>query len=247
MNEVKSKIENALKNQVIKINALKIRPTNSGKIALEVASAENEEAINQLNTEVTGYTAKEIPKKYPRLIIKNIPNDMLPSDIIETINTGYTEINNIENKEMKVVTVLKSNRWNGSSVIIQVSPNVRKILIKSDKVKLGMCVYPIEDYVQLMQCYKCWKFGHLAAHCHNPVYVCGICSQSHDTKTCQYYNIRKTGLEEYLELENKTCSNCANNKKHKASANSHGASDLLTCPFDKEQRQSYQRQIEYDC
>ena len=35
---VKSQIEDALKEQVIKINALKIRPTNSGQIAVEVAS-----------------------------------------------------------------------------------------------------------------------------------------------------------------------------------------------------------------
>ena len=42
---------------------------------------------------------------------------------------------------MKVVTILKSNLWNASSIILQVSPNVRKIWLKSDKVKLGMCVY----------------------------------------------------------------------------------------------------------
>ena len=52
----KSKIEDALKEQVIKLNALKIRPTNR---AVEVANeAETKEAIDQFNTvaEVTGYT-----------------------------------------------------------------------------------------------------------------------------------------------------------------------------------------------
>ena len=91
---------------------MKIRPTNSGQIAVEVASeAETKEAIDQLNTvaDVTGYTAKGIPKKHPRLIIKNIPNDRLPADIIDTLNRNYEEINNLEAKDMKVVTILENN------------------------------------------------------------------------------------------------------------------------------------------
>ena len=176
-----------MKEQVIKINALKIRPTNSGKIAVEVASeAETKEAIDQLNTvaDVTGYTAKGIPKKHPRLIIKNIPNDRLPADIIDTLNRNYEEINNLEAKDMKVVTILENNRCNGSSVIVQVSPNVSKMLVNSDKVILGVCVYPVEGCIRLLQCYKCCKFGLLAAHCRNPVSSCDICSHSHDNKTC---------------------------------------------------------------
>ena len=227
---------------------MKIRPTNSGKIALELASAEKEEAINQLNkvTEVTGYTAKEIPKKYPRLIIKNIPNDMLPSDIIETINRNCAEINNLEDKEMKVVTVLKSNLWNGSSIIIQVSPNVRKILLKRDKVKLGMCIYPIEDDIRLLQCFSCLKYGHLAAHCRNKIITCGICSQSHNTRNCPNFDIRKSNYAAYSKLDNKKCSNCFNHYAYKSRASTHGASDLLSCPFYKEQREIYQRQIDYE-
>ena len=65
---VKSQIEDALTEQVIKINTLNIRPTNSCQIAVEVASeAETKETIDQLNTvaHVTGYTAKGIPKKHP--------------------------------------------------------------------------------------------------------------------------------------------------------------------------------------
>ena len=142
--------------------------------------------------------------------------------------------------------VLKSNLWNASSIILQVSPNVRKILLKSDKVKLGMCVYPIEDYVGLMQCYSCLKYGHLAAHCRNKTSTCGICSQNHSTKNCPNYDIRKSDHAAYSNLDSKKCSNCANHHKYKLRASSHGASDLLSCPFYKEQREIYQRQIDYE-
>ena len=107
---VQSQIEDALKEPVIKINALKIRPTNSGPAAVEVASeAEAEEAIDQLSTvaHVTGYTAKGIAEKHARLIIKNTPNDRLPADAIDTLNRNYEQIN----------TILENNRCSGSSVI----------------------------------------------------------------------------------------------------------------------------------
>ena len=50
---------------------------------------------------------------------------------------------------MKVVTILKSNIWNASSIIVQVSPNVRKILLKSDQVKLGIVYVLRLVYVRL--------------------------------------------------------------------------------------------------
>ena len=51
-------------------------------------------AITQLNQVAaqTGYTARSIPKKLPRLIIKNIPMDYLPSDIPAKLIQEYPEI-----------------------------------------------------------------------------------------------------------------------------------------------------------
>ena len=69
---VQSQIEDALQEQVIKINALAIRP--SGQTAVRLASeAETREAVDQLDTvaHVTGCTAEGIAEKHARWINHN--------------------------------------------------------------------------------------------------------------------------------------------------------------------------------
>ena len=72
---------------------------------------------------------------------------------------------------MQVVTVLETKRCNGSSVTVQVSANVSKMLVNSDQAKLAMCFYPIDDDVRLLQRCECCKFGRLAAHCRSTISV----------------------------------------------------------------------------
>ena len=172
LSAVQSKTQDALKEQVMKVNALKIRQT-----AAEAASeAETKQAVDQLNTvaRVTGHTAEGIP-----------------AQIIDTLNRNHEEINNLEAKDVKVETILENNRCNGSCLIRQVPPNGSQMLVSRDKVKLATCVYPMEDYIRLLQCYKCCPCGHSAAHCPNPVSssqgrICSQKSLCQNLKQLQY-------------------------------------------------------------
>ena len=62
---------------------------------------------------------------------------------------------------LKVVTILKNKFRNNCSIIIETTPNTRKIVMNEGKVKLGMCVYEIADHLSVTQCKKCNKFGHI--------------------------------------------------------------------------------------
>ena len=44
------------------------------------------------------------------------------------------------------------------------------------------CYYT--DYVHLIQCYKCWKFGHLAKNCKNGNDICPKCAGEHKLEDC---------------------------------------------------------------
>ena len=64
-------IEDALKEEAMKIDASKIHPTPSGEMAAEAAGeADTKEATDQLNTvaHATGYTAEGTANKHGRLI-----------------------------------------------------------------------------------------------------------------------------------------------------------------------------------
>ena len=109
-------------------------------MVVELNSEQHKEiALQQLNNiqHITGFTASNIQTKLPRMIIKNNQLEFIPDKTnLLTSNT---------NDKIKVITVLKNDSKKTSSIIIEVSQNIRKILIKGSRVKLGMCVYPSFD------------------------------------------------------------------------------------------------------
>ena len=133
-------------------------------------------------------------KKMPRMIIKNIRLEFISDDIIQTIFHEYPVIADLltsnTNDKIKVITILKNDSKQTGSIILEVSPNIRKILIKGNRVKLGMCVYPIFDNLRLNLCSICMRTGHIAKYCRSLNNTCGICSLNHVTKTCQYFPIK---------------------------------------------------------
>ena len=80
---IKENIEAACRGARIQINAISIRPTNAGGIAVDVEKeADKETAANNLNSikNSTGFSTRIIPKKLPRVIVHGIPFEYLPED-----------------------------------------------------------------------------------------------------------------------------------------------------------------------
>ena len=165
VNAVRQKIENALNGDEIRINAISFRPTHTGKIVVNVENETDKQlAVTQINQVAaqTGYTARSIPKKLPRLIIKNIPIDYLPSDLPAKILHEYPEISNLittntqqcdgKQQVIKTIVVLKNEARQLASVVIEVSADIYSILKRYGKIRLGMCVYAIADDVRIAQC-----------------------------------------------------------------------------------------------
>ena len=76
------KIESAFEGREMNLNAIQLKPINKGEIAV---------AMQQLNelTETTGFIAVDIPKKLPRLMIKNVRLDYLPENLTEKLAQKY--------------------------------------------------------------------------------------------------------------------------------------------------------------
>lgn len=50
------------------------------------------------------------------------------------------------------------------------------------------------EYLDVIRCYNCLRFGHIAKNCKNTEVTCGKCAENHKTEAC-------TSLE-------KKCINC---------------------------------------
>ena len=152
-------------------------------------------------------------------------------------------------ESLKHVITLKNEQRKVSSIIIEISPNIRKILLSECKVKIGMCEYEICGQVRVTQCNRCLKTGHIAKYCRSKSDICGICSLDHTTKSCPPLNGLPTlylNHEKYRNLREKNCSNSSNHKRFQYQADTHGSIDKHKCPFFvKNQCLNLQQQIDY--
>ena len=105
------KIESAFEGREMNVNSIQLKPITKGKIAIQLCSEKHKSvAIQQLNqlTETTGFIA--IPKKLPRLMIKNVPLDYLPENLTEKLAQKYPLMYDLLSSEntigtLKVVTI----------------------------------------------------------------------------------------------------------------------------------------------
>jgi len=131
-----------------------------------------------------------------------------------------------------------------ASVVLEVSPAVYSVLKKYGKLRIGMCVYPIEDHIRVSQCQICMRTGHVAKFCRTKNEVCGICSGPHLTLSCPHFQL-KQDFTAYKKFDQKKCSNCEGHATHRSQCYNHGSSDTQLCPYYKEQNLRYQQQIDY--
>jgi Zinc knuckle len=135
------------------------------------------------------------------IVLHGIPTDVISPAVLAT-STGIAQSlekqNNIPNGTITKITALrrqqqpKPNSNNSeprhhSIVIYLSSPEVA-----NEKIKNGICIdytyYKVERFTpqfQIKQCFKCQRFGHLAAQCKQQP-RCGKCGDSgHCTQECK--------------------------------------------------------------
>ncbi|KAK2578418.1 hypothetical protein KPH14_000965, partial [Odynerus spinipes] len=139
------------------------------------------------------------------------------------------EEGNMENDDL-VKAILKQNGLEGK----QESDGLKVIhkLMEQGKINLGFRRYKIMEHIAIVQCYKCWGFGHMFKDCKKEK-TCRKCGKDHEEKQCTAN-----------ELE---CINCLNRaKKYKNSSVDlrHHASDIK-CPCYQKVISSEREKISY--
>ena len=69
------------------------------------------------------------------------------------------------------------------SCVIEVTPDVRLSLMSAGRVNIKRVRCRLSDHITVLQCFKCYKFGHVAKKCENKGCY-AKCSGEHLTNTC---------------------------------------------------------------
>ena len=214
LSEVSNVMRAALEpiNNQVKLNG--IRATANNGVVVEFASAIDRDiakvALDQCTT-VTKYQVNS-PRK-PCIVIKSIPQEATDDDVLDAIG----DCPGVVRANCSIVKKMGDPERPTRPYLVEVSEEDKLALLNKKYVMVGgfsRCL--VEE--QSNQCFACYGFGHIAAHCDKQ--RCDKCAASgHQTKDCTA-----------VEL---ACCNCVEKKIDGANGRQHGAFQTWICPVAK--------------
>ncbi|XP_030751008.1 uncharacterized protein LOC115878599 [Sitophilus oryzae] len=128
-----------------------------------------------------------VPKMFkPRLIVKDVRvcdytnNEEVIKNIVALNGIGESAMS-----EIKIITHLKY--FNKINLIIEVSPMIRKMMLEKQFIFIGWKKSYVSDYLRIIQCYKCYGYGHVEKECRGTL-TCSKCTEGHKFNACKSIN-----------------------------------------------------------
>lgn len=226
--ETKEVFQKIIKPSDFNLKVNKITSARNCGVRIEALSADISRIKDSKELDKAGLKVEQMSKVNPRLILRDVPVGMSRDDL----RTELIALNLDKHKDTEVNVVYvfppKKNR-STCNCIIEVSPLIRTKLLRGSNVYINYSACRLEDYVRVLQCYRCLAFGHLSKNC-TASSTCGHCAGDHEMKDC-------TRRE-----ESALCGNC---KRWSNDDCSHSALDGKKCPILRKRLLEKTKNINY--
>lgn len=174
---------------------------SGNKIIIECKDQETQRSLIENFKQYPDTRASEGSFKKPMLTIKNLPADTEKDKLLDQLNESNPELKNFLTEEkIKIVAMrnLKSKREN--AICIASGDAFQKM--HNTKINLIYEKVTVEEYDDILQCYHCLGYGHMAKYCRST-----NDDMSEGNSTCP-----KCGQRHKGECASKTirCINCHN-------------------------------------
>lgn len=207
-----------------------IRNARGNGIRLEALTGDLDKIKKSRELDRAGLEVEQVTKLKPRLILHNVPVGMTKDEIKTDLIALNLDMQTDTVSDINIIyTFPPKDKKTSVSCVIEVSPAIRTKLLKNSRVYINYSTCRLEDYIRVLQCYKCLAFGHLSKHC-TAESLCGHCAGTHEMKNCP--NRSSTAI----------CGNC---KRWLHEELSHSALDGRSCSILKKRLQEKIRNINY--
>ena len=185
-----------------------------------------EEVKSALENEFNVSTASK-PRKsiLPKLKLIDIDVDKYhdKSELRSSILAKNDDINDLVQKGSTFDVLFIDTKW--KYAIVKVSPEVRSVVNKFNRIFIDMESVRTRDHFQPIQCYACQKFGHIQG---SP-----DCAAKKDESTCLYCgcNHMSKNCPDKRSSEKHRCINCQKSSVPAHQQNFNHKSTSLACPF----------------
>lgn len=214
----RTQIEEKIDPGAIKAGVSKMKFLRDGAVAISCERKEDLVSVSDsIRRQFGGEFEIKIPeKRCPRIKIINVEEKMLASesDFIEKIVLQNAITTTEAERKISVVTHFKGKRGK-ESVVLEVDSCTYSLIQKKEKLSIGWRSYTYFDHINIVQCFRCYKFGHMAKDCKSEKNVCPKCTGDHKVDICQSQQIVCTNCKfatDVLRVPNIDCNHLAFDK-----------------------------------
>lgn len=165
-----------------------IRDGKEGSIIINCNNTNSKEKIKKTVEHELGsrYNVVEGKQKNPKIIIRGVEEEFIEGNdemIIESLKE-QNEIDVNNESMLNIHTKYKQKgKVNKGNIILNVDVTLKNKIAQIGKLNIGWRRCVAHEFFTIVRCYKCARYGHIAAKCENNV-TCFNCAGSHKTSEC---------------------------------------------------------------
>lgn len=188
--ETRDKVYNITKQSGKNIRINQVKPVRNGGILIET-STESELKEFTLNDRIreSGFKTEIPKKKMPRIIFYDVCRKLTESEVKSQM---YKQNFEPEMEQDKFTASFgrgfRSGPKKGETLhwVFEVTPDLRKDLLRKQKVYVDWARCKVSDYTSVARCSKCLQYGHVLKFCKQEEHTCSNCGEKgHSHTGCQ--------------------------------------------------------------
>lgn len=199
----KTALEEKLNPADMAISVHKIKATSQGGIAIQCNDKTSMEKLQNIaKTKLADNYSISVPKGFtPKIVIIGVPGTVV-DNVDEFVNKILKQNCNSDCIQTHVRfnhKYVPRNKKN-FNVVIEVDISSFRDFIERGRIFVGWQSYRTEEYVHVLRCFKCWRYGHRASVCERSNDTCPLCNQSHKSSECKSSSLECTNCKHAAEV-----------------------------------------------
>lgn len=197
--------------------------TKTGQLVLKVTSRQDTDKIKR-TLEPWGERVKIVTprRRRQRVLLLSLERDTSEDSVLDSIRSVLQDSGLDDDKELEVVRKIPT-RAGRVNWVVDVDDESFASLIERRRLCIDFDRFRVVEYIQIMRCYKCQEYGHMASRC-SGVLKCTKCAGEHGQIDC------KSVIE--------ACANCLKEKDDDETVDSEHRADSPDCPCFKKYRET---------
>lgn len=218
----KQVVEEKIDPSTLGVGIARIKYVKEGGLAISCRGERDVQSVRESVGHELGedYEVKVPAKKNPRIKVFNIDRKLL-ADLEEFVEKIIIQNTITTPQPQRVIKVIEhyEDKKGRVNVVVELDPVTYGLISGKDVIYIGWRTCRYVDHINIIQCYRCWRFGHMAKHCNKKENVCSKCAGGHRLRECtseEEICVNCRNASEVLKIPNIDYRHTAINKKCEA-------------------------------